>query len=212
MNHPSTSRPRQIRWPIRSATVILLALGTLAACNPTTGSSSSPTASPAPTTSASPTASPNPSVPAQSAAPVATPSAVAETASCAVTDLAATGGGWDAAAGSRGIEVSVGNRGSVACVLPAGPTVAILDQAANVLLESPAASGGPGPTLEPGDTTSFTILMSNWCDQSVAPPLHVVLRIGDAGVEVQGASLSAEDLPPCNGPGQPPSLSTSAWE
>jgi hypothetical protein len=126
--------------------------------------------------------------------------------------LALTGGDWGAAAGSRGAEVSVENRGAAACTLPAGPAVAILDAASNVLLESPPAGAEPGPTLEPEGVATFTVLFSNWCDEGAALPLHVVLQADGAGIEVPGLEMTADDLPPCNGPGQPASVSVNPWQ
>jgi hypothetical protein len=94
--------------------------------------------------------------------------------------------------------------------LPAHPVVAIYDAAARALLESPAATGEP-VSFAPGATTSFTVLLSNWCDTTAPLPLHVALRLegGDAGIS--GLDLSADDLPPCNGPGQPPVITVGGW-
>ena len=151
--------------------------------------------------------------------PSPTPSAVATAAAsaagggaCAPDDLALTGGAWGAAAGSRGTEVSVENRGSAACTLPAGPSVALLDAAGTALIESQPSADEPGPTLEPGGVTTFTILVSNWCEEGTALPLHVVLRSGSAGIPIPGLDMTADDLPPCNGPGQPATLSANPWQ
>jgi Protein of unknown function (DUF4232) len=147
-----------------------------------------------------------------SPAPAATASPATAGGACAPTDLALVSGGWSAAAGSRGADVSVENRGGGACRLPAGPAVAILDAAGTQLLESAPAGNEPGPTLEPGTVATFTVLFSNWCDETAALPLHVALRAGDASVPVPDLDLTADDLPPCNGPGQPPAVSANPWE
>jgi hypothetical protein len=158
---------------------------------------------------------PSTPVTASVSAPTPLASAVASSGdaggTCAVADLVASSAGWEAAAGSRGAEVTVENRGTSACTLPKGPLVAILDRTANILLASPAAGPGTGPTLEPAGKTGFTVLFSNWCDMSVAPPLTVVLRVGTGAVEITGLALKAQDLPPCNGPGQPANLTTTTW-
>ena len=175
-------------------TLPLFAVAAVAvACN-----SSTTTQTPPPAASAAPT-------------PVETGSPVTGGGECAPADLALVGGGWSAAAGSRGADVSVENRGAAACTLPAGPSVAILDSAGTQVLESPPTDA-PGPTLEPGAVATFTVLFSNWCDQGAALPLHVALRAGDAAIPVPDLDLTAEDLPPCNGPGQPPALSANPWE
>lgn len=172
------------------------------------------------TTTASPSPTPSAAVPATASA-AATPSAEASATAaasaagggaCAPDDLALTGGAWGAAAGSRGAEVSVENRGSAACTLPAGPSVALLDAAGTAIIESEPPADQPGPTLEPSGVTTFTILFSNWCEEGTALPLHVVLRSGAAGIPIPGLDVSAVDVPPCNGPGQPATLSANPWQ
>lgn len=152
--------------------------------------------------------------PAASVAPsqAATASPLTGGGECAPTDLALIGGGWSAAAGSRGADVSVENRGAAACTLPAGPAVAILDAAGTQLLESAPTTDEAGPSLEPGAVATFTVLFSNWCEETASLPLHVALRAGDAAIPVPGLDLTADDLPPCNGPGQPPEVSANPWE
>jgi Domain of unknown function (DUF4232) len=142
---------------------------------------------------------------------VPTPTAEAGGA-CKPTDLALTGGAWGSAAGSRGTDVSVENRGSTACMLPAGPAVAVLDAAGTVLLESAPLADTGAPVLEPGGVATFTILFSNWCQEGTALPLHLVLRAGTDTIAIPGLDMTGEDLPPCNGPGQPPALSANPWE
>ena len=168
------------------------------ACNTSTA-----TPTPPPAASAAPP-------PAASSSPV-TGSPVTGGGECAPADLALVSGGWSAAAGSRGADVSVENRGAAACTLPAGPSVAILDSAGTQLLESPPTDV-PGPTLEPGAVATFTVLFSNWCDERAPLPLHVALRAGDAAIPVPDLDLTADDVPPCNGPGQPPVLSANPWQ
>jgi Protein of unknown function (DUF4232) len=157
------------------------------------------------TTTTNPTAAP-------AGTPAPSPSAATGGGACDPTDLALTAGGWSAAAGSRGADVTVENRGSAACTLPAGPQVAILDAAGTQLVESEPPSEDAGPTLEPGAVATFTVLFGNWCDETSALPLHVALRSGAEGVVVPDLDLTADDLPPCNGPGQPAALSANPWE
>ena len=173
---------------------LLVSLAILVAACGTTTASPSPTSSPAATAPATATAS------------------AAGGGACSPDDLALTGGAWGAAAGSRGAEVSVENRGSAACTLPAGPSVAILDAAGTALIESQPPADEPGPTLEPGGLTTFTILVSNWCELGTALPLRVILRAGAAGIPIPGLDMTVDDLPPCNGPGQPATLSANPWQ
>ncbi|HEU5203253.1 MAG TPA: DUF4232 domain-containing protein [Candidatus Limnocylindrales bacterium] len=189
--------------------LIVSAVAVLAvACNTTTTPTTPPTTPPASPPASAPTAPP-PASTSPTAAGTASPASGG--AACAPADLALVSGGWSAAAGSRGADVSVENRGATACTLPAGPAVAILDASGTQLLESPPTDA-PGPSLEPGAVATFTVLFSNWCDEAAALPLHVALRDGNAAIPVPDLDLTTDDLPPCNGPGQPPALSANPWE
>ncbi len=181
-------------WRLVAAAVVMLAATGLAACDLGTPSGTTP-----PATAGS---SPSAATPATSGAPAEGP--------CQAEALAVTGGPWSAAAGSRGAEVLVQNQGTSACSLPATAEVAIVDSASQPLTETERAAG-VGPTLEPGASSRFMLLFGNWCDEAAALPLHVVVQAADAGVQVQGLDLAQADLPPCNGPGDPPLLTAQPW-
>ena len=188
MRTPTTgSRP----WRRSVATAALLLAGlSLVACEgPTAVQSPSPVASVAPT-----------------------PAGTAGTTigACVAEALAVSGGPWSAAAGSRGAEVTVQNQGDGACTLSAAPQVSVVDSASGPVAATEGGDG-PGPVLEPGSSTRFMVLLGNWCDPNVALPLHVVLQASDAGIQIQGLDLGEADLPPCNGPGQPPTLTANPW-
>jgi hypothetical protein len=144
-----------------------------------------------------------------------TPTTIAGSAdkSCASTDLRVTGGPWGGAAGSRGTDVVVENRGSSSCRLPAGPVVAILGATDGVLLQSGPIPVGQGPTIRPHEAISFSLVFGNWCDEPLTLPLRFQLALTAGAIEIAGVSMASRDeLPPCNGPGQPASLSTTSWE
>jgi hypothetical protein len=106
----------------------------------------------------------------------------------------------------------VDNRGSAPCLLPAGPAVALIDAGGTVLLSTPA-SAGSGPALEPGRMIGFSILLGNWCTQDARLPLHLRLALAGDAVDIANLSVSSmEELPPCNGPGLPASLSATDWQ
>ena len=106
----------------------------------------------------------------------------------------------------------VENQGAAACLLPAGPTIALLDDAGTVLLTTPAQAGS-GPSLAPSGTAGFSLLIGNWCAQGTGLPLHFRLALAGDAVDIANLAITTTDeLPPCNGPGQPASLSTSPWE
>jgi hypothetical protein len=189
-----------IRSAIASASRRLVALAAFAAI--VAGACGNP-----PSPSPSPVASPTPSAAPSSAAPT-TSAAVA----CASADLSVTGGPWGGAAGSRGSDIVVENVGAAACLLPAAATVAIVDQAGTVLLSNAPAQAGSGPELAPAATTGFSLVLGNWCDQAVALPLSFRLALAGDAVPISDLSVATtDDLPPCNGPDQPATLSTTDW-
>lgn len=163
--------------------------------------------------SAIPSPSGAPSLPpSPSPTPSGTPGSPSAPAACVASDLAVTGGPWGGAAGSRGSDIVVENRGTVACLLPASPTVALVDQGGTPLLTSAPASAGAGPELVAGGSAGFSLVMGNWCDQAVSLPLRFRLALATDGIDIdQLVVATIDDLPPCNGPGQPATLSTTAW-
>ena len=164
--------------------------------------------SPSPSPSASPSVAPSSEAP--SSGP---PSQSPGEAACTGTDIQATGGPWGGAAGSRGSDIVVVNTGAAACLLPAGPTIGLVDQAGTALLVSTPVRVGTGPSLEPSGSIGFSLLFGNWCNPSVNLPLHVSLALPSGTVDIGNLAVSTTDeLPPCNGPGQPASLSTTEWE
>jgi hypothetical protein len=175
---------------------VLVATFVTACSNPVTPSPSEPAS---PSASVSPSPSP------------ATPSASA-VAACGSADVVATGGPWGGAAGSRGSDVVVENRGTSGCLLPAGPTVALVDQAGTAILTSSPTLAGAGPELAAGGSLGFSLLLGNWCDQTVSLPLRLRLALASGGIDINELVVATlDDLPPCNGPGQPATLSTTEW-
>jgi hypothetical protein len=139
-------------------------------------------------------------------------SAAAEASACATDAIRAQSDGWGGAAGSRGADVVVTNAGEAACSLPPRPAIAIFDNQGQVVLQSRPEPGGEPPTLDPGGTATFSFLVSNWCDQSATLPFHVTVVMADGPVGISGVPIeSLDDLPPCNGPGEPASASATDW-
>jgi hypothetical protein len=184
----------------------------LVACTPSPTPSPSPVASPSPEASEAPAsaaASPTPS----SAPTNPPPTPVGSTAigPCTTSDLTATGGPLGGAAGSRGADITVASMPSASCQLPSSPVVALVDPSGNVLLSSRLPVTPNGPLLSAATPYGFSFQLSNWCDQSAAMPLHLVLALASGSLQVTGLTMGAADLPPCNGPGQPAMLSTTEW-
>lgn len=177
---------------LASASMLLIA-----AC---AGSAASPSIAPA---------SPSPSS-AESPSGAASPGGGA---ACSADAIVATAAPWGGAAGSRGTDVTLVNHGATACVLPAGPQVAVVDSGGNVLAQSRQPTGTGGTTVQPNQAVAFSVLFGNWCNQSVSLPLRVRLALTSGAVDIAGSSLpTMADLPPCNGPGEPPSLSATEWQ
>lgn len=208
----STRRYRPCSF-LRAGTLAMIGL-LLAACGGTTGPSPSPanTATPTLASDAIPSAT---STAAPSTAPsAATPTSGASPAigQCTTADIDATAGPLGGAAGSRGADVVVTTSGSVSCRLPASPAVAVVDPAGNVLLHSQLPLTADGPLISPTGSLRFSFQLSNWCDRSVTTPLHFLLTLAGGSLDISGLTMAADDLPPCNGPGQPASISTTDWE
>ena len=74
-------------------------------------------------------------------------------------------------------------------------------------------SAGVGPELQPAASLMFSLEFSNWCAQNVRLPMHFALLLVSGSTQIdQLAITSVDELPPCNGPGQPVTLSTTNWE
>lgn len=180
------STPLARRLPL----VVLAVAAVVAACGGTTQSPS-----------ASATAGGTP------AASMAAPSTGA--GPCAAADLRVTSTGWGAAAGSRGADVMVENAGNGTCAVE-GPRIAIVDATGTVVLES---EGDTGETVvDAGSSTAFAFTFSNWCTPGPALPMQVALRVGEELIGIDDLAIATtDDLPPCNGEGQPATLSTIPW-
>jgi hypothetical protein len=69
------------------------------------------------------------------------------------------------------------------------------------------------PALSPGRAWSFSVLFSNWCDRGARLPFRPVVVLATGELEIGGLTMpTSDDLPPCNGPGQPAALSATDWE
>lgn len=204
------SRPRG--RPVAGAAAITVLCLLVAACSPSAVPSASPAASSTPILSSATaslvTSSAPPSAP---STPSATPAGTSAIVACAPADIVATAGPLGAAAGSRGADIAVGASGAASCQLPTSPVVALTDPSGKVLLNSHLPVGADGPVLSASASFTFSFQLSNWCDQSAAMPLDVVLALASGSAKVGGLSLTSADLPPCNGPGQPAVLSTTEW-
>jgi hypothetical protein len=136
---------------------------------------------------------------------------------CASPDVVATAA-LEGAAGSREGSIELRNASGATCTLTGDPTVSMLhangQAIGNVTLDTTlpawkingtsAPDGWPTVRLAPGESASFRLRWSNWCDPDVTP----VLLISSGVIEVARVSFDAATVPPCNSPGTPSTPST----
>jgi Domain of unknown function (DUF4232) len=167
---------------------------------------------------------PIPEVGAGSESPSAAQSAAAQSATalptCGLADVSFIAEPWGAAAGSRGTTVYVTlAAGRQPCTLSHSydVTAEIRDANGELLVSgtSPTFRPPPIPTidLEPGAAYISGIAWSNWCGDDPAAPvrlsLELVARFAAVAVDVPAG---VNPVPPCNGVGQPSSLSVTSLQ
>jgi hypothetical protein len=210
--------PRRLHsTALRLLTVTIVALG-LAACGTTTPSvspASSLAATSVPSAAVTPTSPPTAAVPSAVATPVATaaatPVASAAAGPCKTLEVIATAGPINGAAGSREADITVKSAGAGSCRLPTIPVIAVVDSSNRELLRSKLPTTDEGPMLTSKRAEAFSFLMSNWCDQTATFPFRFELELAGGSAPIAGLTMTADDVPPCNGPGQPASISTNGW-
>lgn len=132
-----------------------------------------------------------------------------EAGPCAADQLVAEISSWEGAAGSRIALVAVTSVSPKLCILEGPPSAALLDAGGTVLVASTDdVGGGPDVELPPGERAQLFVAVANWCNDPPPQPVSIGLTMPD------GAKLTASpaagvtfDPPPCNGPGQPPTIS-----
>jgi hypothetical protein len=130
---------------------------------------------------------------------------------CVPGDLLATAGPIGGGAGSRGADVTVAAKGGT-CMLSASPAVAVIDAAGTEVLHSRLPLTAEGPVIEGSATYTFSFQLSNWCDTAVPTPLTFQVVLAAGPLDIGGLSMAGGDLPPCNGPGEPPAISATDWQ
>jgi hypothetical protein len=131
-----------------------------------------------------------------------------EAPACAATDLKASHGLVEGAAGSRVTTVVL--VAATACSLDLYPAMGIRDGAGSELVAS-TTSGSGRIDLDPDASYASDVRFANWCDPEPKFPLTLGILIGTAEVTVTGTSFpDAGTMPPCNGNGGPV-LEASPW-
>jgi len=145
---------------------------------------------------------------AQTAAATPAPSSTSEAPVCTASDLKASHGLVEGAAGSRVTTVVL--VAVSACSLDVYPAMAIHDGAGGELVASTTAGSGR-VDLDPDASYASDVRFANWCGPEPTFPLTLVILIGGAELTATGSSFpDAGAMPPCSGNGGPV-LEASPW-
>lgn len=131
---------------------------------------------------------------------------------CGVSEVDLAFGPWHGAAGSREGSILATNTSGAACALGGSPRLSLTDAAGNVLVSTSEAGSSPeAVVLGPGESARATVRFSNWC--GVTDGTAAVRAALPGGADTAPVSAAGEGVswPPCNGPGQPPSLQVRGW-
>ena len=128
---------------------------------------------------------------------------------CTADQLAGEISAWEGAAGSRIAWVVVTNGGAEPCVLTGPPAAVLVDGSGTILVASSGEVGGaPDVELLAGDDAQLLVAIENWCNDPPRPPVSIGLTLpGGAQLVAPPADGVLFDPPPCNGPGQPATIS-----
>lgn len=152
------------------------------------------------------------SAPTTQAAPTDLPTPTAAGRSCDPGRLAVSITGWDGAAGSRTASLTLRLTGAGGCMIDAVWRPQLIDGNGHIRIDGAPVLDTGTVALRPGETLTTFAQASNDCQPPPAPPVTIAFVLGD-GSRVVAAPPSPADLttPPCNGPGQPGTISMHAW-
>lgn len=168
------------------------------------GASASPDASISTAPASLPASEPAPT-PSQQASP-------GDVAACDPERLVVAITGWDGAAGSRTATVTLRLTGADSCTIDALWRPQLVDGSGRVRIEGGVVRDTVTIELRAGETLTTLAQASNDCAPPPVPPVTLAFVLGD-GSRVIAAPPTPDDIttPPCNGPGQPGSISMQPW-
>jgi hypothetical protein len=138
------------------------------------------------------------------------PTEPAGLAQCEPSDVKASHGLVEGAAGSRLTTVVL--VAAVACSVDQFPAYGLVDADGSALVGS-VAQGSGRLDLVAGEGYESNVRLANWCADEPAFPLALELHLATALETVTGGSFpDIGDLPPCNGDTQGPILEATAWQ
>ena len=120
---------------------------------------------------------------------------------------------WDGAAGQRIATITVSNPTNGTCVIDGMTRVQYVDGRNNVLIDGPVPAGGERLSIPPHGQVRTMVEIGNYCGPQPAQPVGIIFRFANGGFFLVGSPASQADLsvPPCNGPGQPPTIQMQPW-
>ena len=135
-------------------------------------------------------------------------------AACRAGDFAWSSDLWGGAAGSRGTNVLLRAVTSApACEIRGKARLVIRDANGRALITT-NGGGSAVVSVKAGTLLEIGIAWSNWCGSDPARPLSASLTMPGDATEVPLATPpgAGGTLPPCNGPGQPSTLSVTDFQ
>jgi hypothetical protein len=142
---------------------------------------------------------------------------------CEASQLASTITDWEGGVGSRFTTVHLVNQSPVSCFLQGTPQSQLIDATGRVLLDSARAGadglphvspGDPKITVAPGGKAHIDVQTNNYCGPAPVGFVRVALRLPGGTARViswHAPTISAGDVPPCNGFTAPGVITTNGW-
>jgi hypothetical protein len=180
-----------------------------------TPSAPAPTVAPSPSplpATPEPTVRPSASPVPPTAKPTPSPTPAGPNPACIADELHAAVVSWEGAAGSRIATVRLTNVGHEACLIPAMSIPALVDGDGRILAQGLGSLADGAVTLEPGASVGSQVAVANVCGQPPVAPVTVAFDL-QTGTTITATPLTPTDVdvPPCNGPGQPASITMHPW-
>lgn len=132
---------------------------------------------------------------------------------CVAADLDLVAEPWGGAAGGRGTIVTISLGAGRSECLMSGPITAEVADANGVLLVSGTSNAADGSIdLQRGTKLMLSVVWSNWCGTDPMAPVALSIKADGWRAAVPVIPGGDDPVPPCNGAGEPSSLSVSSYE
>ena len=132
---------------------------------------------------------------------------------CVAADLDLVAEPWGGAAGGRGTIATVSLGAGRSECLVMGPVTAEIADANGALLISGTSTATDGSIeLQRGSSLALSVVWSNWCGTDPLAPVALSLKADGWQSPVPVMPGGDDPVPPCNGAGEPSSVSVTRWE